>query len=413
MRFIFLICITVPSILWSETIRVHPKMDWFQVLHGNALKPGDEIILAPGTYSSPRRLEMRHRGTRENPIIIRGPSTRKPGPKAVIRRPDARQNSINMTGVQHLVLKDIEITGGSSAIRISKSERHPAHHVRIENLHIYHIHGVAITCNHAGNTYAHMHFVGNEIHHTGGHGEAFYLGGNNAEAIFHSSIIERNYIHHLNGPNISQGDGIELKPGSWGNTIRDNVILKTKYPGIIVYGTHGKQPNLIERNVIFHAGDHGIQAAADAIIQNNVIIDPRGNGIHTREHQGIKPGNLNIRYNTIIHHAADKELIRIIPSQNSLTGPVTVFANALYPNRMQLPDLPQLKAAHNTALPSPSPLPLPNPITEIGGEVVHNDIFRATRNIQDGIPGAVQNDGSVPTTVNGFITHALKELNQR
>lgn len=77
--------------LGAETIHVNPQSRWFETLHGNGLNPGDEILLAPGVYSDPRHLKMNHRGTKAKPIVIRAMG-------AVLKRPDARQNSINMAG---------------------------------------------------------------------------------------------------------------------------------------------------------------------------------------------------------------------------------------------------------------------------------------------------------------------------
>ncbi|MEM7397245.1 MAG: chondroitinase-B domain-containing protein, partial [Verrucomicrobiota bacterium] len=101
----------------AEVIRLSPDDNWFELLHGNRLKPGDEVILSAGTYTDRRKLTLEHRGTRAAPITIRAAQ----GARAIIKRPDARQNTINMLGVQHLILKDLEITGGSAGIRIFKS----------------------------------------------------------------------------------------------------------------------------------------------------------------------------------------------------------------------------------------------------------------------------------------------------
>ncbi|YCM42369.1 right-handed parallel beta-helix repeat-containing protein [Verrucomicrobiaceae bacterium 227] len=169
----------------------------------------------------------------------------------------------------------------------------------------------------------------NHIHHTGGHGEAFYLGSNNkpdgsTNGYIFNSLISNNYIHDLKGGTVSQGDGIELKGGSYNNTVSDNVIHDTHYPGIIVYDTDGKAPNIIERNVIWNTGDHGIQAAADAIIRNNIIFDTQGNGIHCRNHQSAVVGNLSITHNTIL----SENPIRIVAPE-TLSGKIIVANNAL------------------------------------------------------------------------------------
>ena len=81
-----------------------------------------------------------------------------------------------------------------------------------------------------------------------------YLGCNNNGCRVANSLIEGNYIHHTNGPTVEQGDGIELKEGSYGNIIRDNVIHDTNYPGIITYSTVGNgPPNVIEGNLIWNS----------------------------------------------------------------------------------------------------------------------------------------------------------------
>ena len=47
------------SVLASgKTYRLSPADNWFGLLHGNGLRPGDEVILEAGTYSNERRLEL-------------------------------------------------------------------------------------------------------------------------------------------------------------------------------------------------------------------------------------------------------------------------------------------------------------------------------------------------------------------
>jgi len=332
MQWTLLLCLALASsVAQASRIELTPESDWFSVLNGERLQPGDEVVLGKGTYSDARLLSISHVGTAEKPITIRG----KASEGVIFHRPDDKQNSINIVGAQYLILKDIEITGGSAGVRISKKQDRPAKFILIEGFHVHHIGGVAFTANHVGNEYEGLVFRGNHVHHTGGHGEAFYLGSNNAEdgsttgRVFHS-LIEWNYIHHLNGDNVSQGDGIELKDGSFGNVIRHNVIHDTKYPGIIVYGTDGQKRNVIEANVIWNSGDHGIQAAADVLIRNNVIFDCKGDGIHVREHQSAKPMNVAVIHNTV---SCPGRAIRIVASG----APVAMAANNYFMGGIELP----------------------------------------------------------------------------
>jgi hypothetical protein len=50
-----------------------PADDWYSVINGEGLQPGDEVILAPGTYVTPDEamLNIAHVGTADQPIVIR------------------------------------------------------------------------------------------------------------------------------------------------------------------------------------------------------------------------------------------------------------------------------------------------------------------------------------------------------
>ncbi len=317
-------------------IEVGPGDDWFAVLAGDGLRAGDELVLRPGTYADRRLLTLRHRGAPGRPVVIRAGA----GGEVVFHRPDARQNSLNLVGASHLVLRGFEITGGSAGIRISADGAGTVEGIVLEDLHIHHTGGAAVTCNHEGSHYRNMIFRRNHIHHTGGHGEGFYLGCNNrpdgtAPGTFAESLIEANHIHDLRGGTVSQGDGIEIKDGSFGNIVRGNVIHGTNYPAVTVYGTDGGAPNVIERNLIWDTGDHGIQAAADAVVRNNLIAGPGGDAIHCRSHQSARPGNLQLVHNTLV---APDTGIRIQRPEGGFTGPVIVANNAVFaPRALRVP----------------------------------------------------------------------------
>lgn len=124
-----------------------------------------------------------------------------------------------------------------------------------------------------------------------------YLGANNGEFIMSESVIALNHIHDCRG---SQGDGIEVKQGSWGNLIAENDIHDTQYPCITVYGTAGKPVNIIERNLCRRSDDHTMQVQGEAIVRNNVLISAKGSGFASTDHQG-KTVNLQVVHNTIIN----------------------------------------------------------------------------------------------------------------
>jgi MYXO-CTERM domain-containing protein len=124
---------------------------------------------------------------------------------------------------------------------------------------------------------------------------------------------------------VNQGDGIELKEGSYNNIIRDNVIHDTNYPCILTYSTVGNgAPNIIERNVLWNCGDHAIQSAADAVIRNNIILSANVDGIAMQPHQAGAPSNHVIVHNTVLQATNDAISLR------GTTGSVVIANNAVY-----------------------------------------------------------------------------------
>jgi MYXO-CTERM domain-containing protein len=132
-------------------------------------------------------------------------------------------------------------------------------------------------------------------------------------------------VHHTNGPTVEQGDGIEIKEGSYNNVIRDNVIHDTNYPCILTYSTVGNgAPNVIERNALWNCGDHAIQAAADAVIRNNIILGSGSDGIAMQPHQSGMPANLVVLHNTVLHP------MNAAISASGIAGSLLIANNALY-----------------------------------------------------------------------------------
>ncbi|MDW8362782.1 MAG: right-handed parallel beta-helix repeat-containing protein [Myxococcales bacterium] len=279
----------------------------------NALRPGDELVLADGTYTlDSGRFHLVLRGTADRPIVIRAADGARPH----FHRPAENQNIWDLD-VEHVVLRGIEFSGGSAGLRFEH-----ARHVTIERCEIHDTGDVALRMNDGGRAYEHVRILRNEIHHTRGTGEGMYLGCNHNGCRFAYGLIEGNWVHHTNGPDVEQGDGIEIKEGSHDNVVRDNVIHDTRYPCILTYSTVGNGgPNVIERNVMWNCGDHAIQSAADAVIRNNVILGAGASGIAMQPHQAGTPANLVVVHNTVFDGVALR----------GATGSVIVANNAIYP----------------------------------------------------------------------------------
>ncbi|MEQ1751812.1 MAG: right-handed parallel beta-helix repeat-containing protein [Prosthecobacter sp.] len=256
-----------------------------------ALKPGDRLEIAAGTYSVERMWDLLVSGTADAPIWI----VAAKGALVVITRPDAQQNVLNVGqggSVQFLCLRGLEFTGGSHGVRLGHCAE-----VWLDQCHIHHTGQVCLSANSADTQ--RLYLTRNHIHHGAGHAEGMYLGANNGDHIMSESVIALNHIHDCRG---DQGDGIEVKQGSWGNLIAENHVHDTNYPCITVYGTAGKPVNIIERNLCYNSADNVMQVQGEAIVRNNVLINGAGAGFSSTDHQG-KTLNLQVIHNTIINSA--------------------------------------------------------------------------------------------------------------
>ncbi|RYZ06775.1 MAG: hypothetical protein EOO73_14595 [Myxococcales bacterium] len=281
----------------------------------NAAMPGDEIVLAGGTYELTERFGISVAGTLDAPIVVRA----KAGEKPNLHRQGTDQNTIDVDEAMHVVFRGLEISGGSRGLRLVD-----ASFVTIEDCEIHGTADVALSAN-SGGDYEGLRILRNHIHDTDGTGEGMYLGCNEDACRMFDSLIEGNYVHHTNGPTVVQGDGIEIKEGSYNNIVRDNVIHDTNYPCILSYSTVGNgAPNVIERNVLWNCGDHAIQSAADAVIRNNIILGSAADGIAMQPHQSGAPANLIVVHNTVLK--ATKDAI----SARGITGSVVIANNAVY-----------------------------------------------------------------------------------
>lgn len=270
----------------AQTAEANGSVLWKKI---SSLVPGDMLMVQPGVYSSRERLDLKINGTATEPIVIEAQ-----GAGVVITRADPTENVINITDSAFIALGGIEVTGGSTGIRIQT-----ASDMMIYNSTIYDIGDVGISLNFRNTSSVYL--VDNEIFGTKENGEGIYAGSHDGTRTTHDSFFVGNYIHDLaTGPE-SQGDGIEIKNRSYGNTIKWNYIVGTKYPGVTVYSTGQEDMpiNIIQENIILNSQDSGIQVTADALVQGN-WISGKHIGIASKPFGNTKPRNVKIIGNTII-----------------------------------------------------------------------------------------------------------------
>ncbi len=284
---VFALCLA-PAAAHAATYEIRSGDDLIGRLQ--SLSAGDEVIVYTGTYDTGGFLEVEWAGTADMAIVSRAADGERPVIRGV-----SSQNVINIDG-SYFTLRGFEITGGSHGLRLGTVS-----HATLEDLAIHEIGDVGISCNRAGNTCDALIVRHNEIYDTGmggGPGEGMYIGCNDAACVVSNSIFEGNYIHDIGG---TQGDGIEIKTGSFGNVVRDNVIIGANYPAITLYGfaDGAGERNLVERNFVWGTNDNGIQVVGQVIVRNNIVIDAAANGIHSKASQGFAPHDVTIVHNSV------------------------------------------------------------------------------------------------------------------
>jgi hypothetical protein len=284
-----------------------------------ALVPGDRLEVGAGTWTTKKFFNVSLQGTATDPIWI----VAVPGTRPVLTRPDTVTNVMNIgmpndPPARYLALRGFELTGGSYGLRLGSCTE-----LWIDDNEIHHVKEAGLTANSRNTSY--LWITRNEIHHTNGIGEGMYLGANNGNFVMHSSVIAQNWVHDTKG---WQGDGIEVKQGSWGNLIADNVVHDTRYPCLLVYGTDGMPPNVVERNLLFRSLDNVLQVQGEAIVRNNLMFEGK-NGFHSHDHQG-QTRDLVFVNNTIINTRRGANLT------SWANRPGMVFANnAVYSETME------------------------------------------------------------------------------
>lgn len=324
------VCVTTVSLVFPQlghpaTVEISPPSTFSCneqfVNAANALKPGDELVLHGGIYSQDCYRSITVNGTATSPITIRAATGEKP----IITRSAAAsqlQNNLDITNSSYLIIRGIQFRGGDAGVRFVNG-----HHITIEDCEIFETQNNGLRLN-TGNTDAFI-IRRNHIHHTGlnttrsTEGEGMYVGCHDGSCRSTNSIIENNYIHHLRSTSGGGNDGIEVKVGSAGNIIRNNVIhdvnIGKSFPCIFVYGG-GTTVNVVEGNSVWNCGE-GIYAVSDAIVRNNIIVNSDF-GFSSYPHAAVSGmKNLTIENNTIYGASLECLAIHWDNASNS------VFAN--------------------------------------------------------------------------------------
>ena len=260
----------------------------------DGLVAGDLLLVEPGNYTLSTWRIRNLAGRRDAWIEIRAGDA---GPVRITG--NANQNVVNVDNVSFVRISGFEITysGGNSDIDGLKFNAGTnSDHVILDRLWVHDITGVAL--NSKAGELSHLDVSGCHLHDTGGTGEGMYLGCNGAACWIRDSVIRQNLVHDMHG---SQGDGIEIKPGSFRNVVEDNVVFRTNgWVGITLYRTQRgnfADNNLVRRNASWDSGECFFAAAETTLVDN--LAFGCDYGINTNDHSGLGVSDLVIAHNTV------------------------------------------------------------------------------------------------------------------
>ncbi|RYD21194.1 MAG: right-handed parallel beta-helix repeat-containing protein [Verrucomicrobiaceae bacterium] len=277
----------------------------------NALIPGDRLEIGPGNYQLTGFYNISLQGTAQAPIrIVAGPAG-----NVTISRADANNNNvelgINGTPVRHFSLEGITFSGGSFGIRLGDCSQ-----VWIDRCKIQSTDSTAIAAT-ASNTSG-IHITRNEISNTTD-GPGISVGSNNGSIVNTQSVYALNHVHDIHSS--VNGIGIRIQSQSSGNLISGNHVHDTELTGIFIANATNNPVNVVENNTCHATGDYGIQALADCVVRNNLVMTTGAGGFLSNPISSTMPTRLTVVHNTFISNQVAARL------QSWNTGAGMVFAN--------------------------------------------------------------------------------------
>jgi hypothetical protein len=251
----------------SEAKEIGPESDWCEAVR--TLPPGEELVLRPGEYSG--ACGIRRGGSPNAPLVIRALDLQR-RPRIVY--PQGDTNVINIYA-DHVVIQGLEI--GPTLPNVDGVRIYTGNDITVEDCRFVEMGGISVVANHR--SVNNITVRRNEILRS--KSTTMYFGCHEGNCTVSNLLVERNYIHGVQAPDPQIGYGLEVKLNSFA-TIRDNVIVDTKGPGIMVYGAHNiVRASSVERN--FVAGSRTSSAivvgGGPVVVRNNIAIGSAEGGI--------------------------------------------------------------------------------------------------------------------------------------
>jgi hypothetical protein len=259
---------------WAAARDIGPDADLCAEI--NALPPGEELALRPGDYRGP--CSIQRGGEARFPLVIRAadPARR---PRIVY---DGHRTNVLEVRASHVVIRGLEF--GPTQSDVDAVRIFGATDVTIEDCYFSHLGGIAVVANHAN--VRGLVVRRNVIRDT--QATAMYFGCHNGTTCVVSGlVVEGNFIRGVTAPDPQIGYGVELKLNSSG-MIRNNIIIDTKGPGIMVFGARDLvTASVVERNVTIGSRTSSgiVVGGGPALVRNNIATSNEETGIGLEDYQ--------------------------------------------------------------------------------------------------------------------------------
>jgi hypothetical protein len=279
----------------------------------------------------------------------------------------------------------------------------------IENCRFVQVGGIAITANNM--SVQGLTIRGNVIEDSRSTG--MYFGCHDGQrCVVSDLLVAGNLIRGVTAAPDQVGYGLEIKLNSSG-IVRDNIILRTKGPGIMVYGARDLlTQNLVERNVVMGSERAAgiVVGGGPAVVRNNVVLTNNDGGISLQDYG--KRGLL--RRIAIVHNTIYGNLVGGITIEGQEARETTVLNNAIQsPGGTPAVAAPRpgvwtagnVDCTYRTCFMQPdgfdfSPFPgsaLVGPGTLAGGEALpREDLFRMRRGSPPTVGAIERPSGPIP-----------------
>lgn len=243
----------------------------------NALPPGGELVLRPGDYRGP--CTILKGGSAGAPVVIRAADLEH-RPHLVYT---GRLANVLDIKADHVTIRGLAFgptSRDADGIRVfSRAD------VVIEDCTFTEVGGIAVAATHT--TIRGLVVRRNRIERSASTG--MYFGCHEgAQCVVSGLVVERNFIRTIRAIEPEIGYGLQVKLNSSG-VIRDNVIVDTKGPGIMVYGSRDLlSRTVVERNFVMGSQTSAgiVVGGGPVLVRNNISIQNRGAGIGLEDYHG-------------------------------------------------------------------------------------------------------------------------------